>query len=146
MRSAIIREAEERALTMATMIDLFRQIVDRGFNDGDLSVADEICADTLIEHEYLAPNARGADILKGQITDARSGVDGLQLSIEDYVETGDKVWVRMRARGKEVRSGKSVDFCVFDVCRFKDGRLVEHWGVPDRFALLHQAGALPVPW
>jgi hypothetical protein len=44
------------------------------------SVADEICADTLIEHEYLAPNARGADILKGQITDARSGVDGLQLS------------------------------------------------------------------
>jgi len=102
-------------------------------------------ADTLIEHEYLSPNARGADILKGQITEAGSGVNGLQLSIEDYVETGDKVWVRMRARGKEVRSGKSVDFCVFDVCRFKDGRLVEHWGVPNRFALLHQAGALPVP-
>jgi hypothetical protein len=68
MRLAITREAEERALTMATMIDLFRQIVDRGFNHGDLSVAEEICADILIEHEYLAPNARGADILKGQIT------------------------------------------------------------------------------
>jgi predicted ester cyclase len=44
---------------------------------------------------------------------------------------------------QEVRSGKPVDFCVFDVCRFKDARLVEHWGVPDRFALLHQAGARP---
>jgi predicted SnoaL-like aldol condensation-catalyzing enzyme len=51
------------------------------------------------------------------------------------VETGDKVWVRMRARGTEVRSGKSVDFYVFDICRFKDGRLVEHWGVPLRYCI-----------
>jgi hypothetical protein len=34
------------------------QIIERGFNRGDLSVADEICSDALIEHEYLAPNAR----------------------------------------------------------------------------------------
>jgi ketosteroid isomerase-like protein len=128
---------------VASLVDLFRQIIERGFNRGDLSVADEICSDALIEHEYLAPNARGADILKGQIAAARSGVEGLQLSIEEYVESGDKIWVRMRARGKEVRSGKPVNFYVFDVCRFKDGRLIEHWGVPDRFALLHQAGALP---
>jgi predicted ester cyclase len=32
-----------------------------------------------------------------------------------------------------------------DICRFVDGKLVEHWGVPDRFALLHQIGALPPP-
>jgi predicted ester cyclase len=44
-----------------------------------------------------------------------------------------------------VRNGKPVEFYVFDVCRFKDGRLIEHWGVPDRFALLHQAGTLPIP-
>jgi predicted ester cyclase len=34
---------------------------------------------------------------------------------------------------------------VVDICRFSNGKLVEHWGVPDRFALLHQAGALPPP-
>jgi len=123
--------------------NLLRQIQERGFNRGDLSVADEICSDALIEHEYLAPIARRADILKGQIAAARSGVEGLQLSTEEYVESGDKIWVRMRARRKEVQSGKPVNFYVFDVCRFKDGRLIEHWGVPDRFALLHQAGALP---
>jgi hypothetical protein len=27
---------------------------------------------------------------------------------------------------------------VVDICRFADGKLFEHWGVPDRFALLHQ--------
>jgi predicted SnoaL-like aldol condensation-catalyzing enzyme len=63
---------------------------------------------------------------------ARLGVEGLQLSIEEYVESGDKIWVRMRARGKEVGSGRPVNFFVFDVYRFKDGRLIEHWGVPDR--------------
>jgi ketosteroid isomerase-like protein len=112
-------------LTWRAWSNLFRQIIERGFNRGDLSVADEICSDALIEHEYLAPNARGADILKGQIAATRSGVEGLQLSIEEYVESGDKIWVRMRARGKEVQSGKPVNFYVFDVCRFKDGRLIE---------------------
>jgi hypothetical protein len=37
------------------------QIIERGFNRGDLSVADEICSDALIEHEFspltLASNA-----------------------------------------------------------------------------------------
>jgi predicted SnoaL-like aldol condensation-catalyzing enzyme len=130
---------------VASLIDLFRQIIERGFNQGDLIVADEICSDALIEHEYLASPVPGADILKGQIAAARSSVRGLQLAIEDYVETGDTIWVRMRARGLETHSGKAVDFYVFDVCRFQDGRMVEHWGVPDRFALLHQAGALSKP-
>jgi hypothetical protein len=35
---------------------------------------------------------------------------------------------------------------VIDICRFENGKLVEHWGVPDRFAMLHQAGALPPRW
>jgi len=34
---------------------------------------------------------------------------------------------------------------VIDICRFENGKLVEHWGVPDRFAALHQVGALPPP-
>jgi len=125
-------------------IDLFRQIVERGFNQGDLAVADELCAPALIEHEYLVPpHLQGADILKFQIQAARDEVRYLTLAIEDFVEHEDKVSARMRGRGSDPRSGKSVVMDVMDICRFKDGKLVEHWGVPDRFALLHQVGALP---
>jgi predicted ester cyclase len=31
---------------------------------------------------------------------------------------------------------------VLEVCRIKNGQIVEHWGVPDRFAMLAQVGIL----
>ena len=31
---------------------------------------------------------------------------------------------------------------MIDVCRVVGGRIVEHWGVPDRFAALAQTGVL----
>ena len=34
------------------------------------------------------------------------------------------------------------DITVFDQARILDGQIVEHWGVPDRFALLAQTGVL----
>jgi len=39
---------------MSTNLERFKAIVERGFSQGDLTVADEVCADRLIEHEYLA--------------------------------------------------------------------------------------------
>jgi ketosteroid isomerase-like protein len=131
---------------MSKNIELFRAIIERGFNQGDMSVADEICAGELTEHEYLAQTGiPGPEILKSQIREARRDVSGLALTIEDIVESGDTVWARMVARGTDLRSGKEIVMTVIDICRFEDGRLVEHWGVPDRFALLHQLGLLPQP-
>jgi len=124
-------------------VQLFRKIIDRGFCQGDLSVADEICATTLSEHEYLAKtHVPGPEILKDQIRDARSSIRDLVLTVEDIVESGETVWARSRATGSDPRSGKPVAIYVVDICRFKNGKLVEHWGVPDRFAVLAQSGVL----
>ena len=131
---------------LSTNVRLFNAIIDRGFSQGDLSVADEVCAAKLSEHEYLAKtDVPGPEILKDQIRTARSTIKGLTLTVEDLVEHGDKVWARSRATGTDPRSGKPVSITVIDICRFENGKLVEHWGVPDRFALLHQIGALPPP-
>ena len=83
--------------------------------------------------------------MKAQIEDARRSIKDLKLTIEAVVETDDTVWARSRATGIDPRSGKPVAIDVIDICRFADEKLVEHWGVPDRFALLHQIGALPPP-
>lgn len=127
-------------------LELFKSIIERGFSHGDLSVADEVCAERLLEHEYLTrTDLPGPDILKSQIEDARRNVRDLKLTLEAFVETDDTVWARSRATGTDPRSGKPVAIDVVDICRFLNGRLAEHWGVPDRFALLHQIGALPAP-
>jgi ketosteroid isomerase-like protein len=141
-----VADARIGAMGMSTNLERFRAIVDRGFSQGDLTVADEVCAEKLIEHEYLAKtDVPGPQILKAQIEDARHSIRDLKLTIEAIVETNDTVWARSKATGVDPRSGKPVTIDVMDICRFVDGKLVEHWGVPDRFALLHQIGALPPP-
>jgi ketosteroid isomerase-like protein len=141
-----VKSTRTGAMDMSTNLERFKAIVERGFSRGDLTVADEVCAETLIEHEYLSKtDIPGPQILKAQIEDARRSIKDLKLSIEAVVETGDTVWARSKATGVDPRSGKQVTIDVMDICRFAGGKLVEHWGVPDRFALLHQIGALPPP-
>ena len=131
---------------MSANVERFKAIIECGFSKGDLTVADEVCAEKLIEHQYLTPaDLPGPQILKSQIEDARRSIKDLKLTIEAIVEAGDTVWARCKATGVDPRSGKPVTIDVMDICRFADGKLIEHWGVPDRFALLHQIGALPPP-
>jgi ketosteroid isomerase-like protein len=133
-------------MAMSTNLERFKAIVERGFSQGDLTVADEVCDEKLIEHQYLArADLPGPQILKAQIEDARRSINELKFTVEAVVETGDTLWARGKATGVDPRSGKPVTIDVMDICRFADGKLVEHWGVPDRFALLHQLGALPDP-
>jgi predicted ester cyclase len=126
--------------------EALRQVIERGFGRGDLSVADEFAGDHTVEHEYAAPDLRGGvDLLKAMISEAREHMPDLTMTVEDMVVDGDKVWARSVGRGTDARTGRAVTMTVFDCCRFADGRIVEHWGVPDRFALMHQAGLLPAP-
>jgi ketosteroid isomerase-like protein len=134
----------KKVMAMSTNLERFKAIIERGFSQGDLTVADEVCAEKLTEHEYLSKiDVPGPQILKAQIEDARHNIKDLKLIIEAIVEINDTVWARSKATGLDPRSGKPVTIDVMDICRFADGKLVEHWGVPDRFALLHQIGVLP---
>ena len=125
---------------------VFRAVMERGFGAGDLSVADKYAGDSIEEHEYLSQHgSTGADVLRGQITEAREAMPGMTVTVEDLVVDGDKVWARSLPRTVHPATGEDVEITVFDLCRFESGKIVEHWGVPDRFALLHQIGALPPP-
>lgn len=137
---------ESKGAGMSANRKSFEAIIERGFCQGDLSIADEICAKKMVEHEYLAKaELPGPEILKAQIEEARHSFREFKLTIEAIVETSDTIWARSKATGLDPRSGKPIAIYVIDICRFNEGKLVEHWGVPDRFALLHQIGALTPP-
>ena len=39
-------------------------------------------------------------------------------------------------------AGKSFEIDVMDVARFENGKIVEHWGVPDQLGMLMQLGLM----
>ena len=40
-------------------------------------------------------------------------------------------------------AGKVMEIDVIDIVRFEDGKMVEHWGVPDRLGILLQLEFFP---
>lgn len=134
--------------TPAEQVHAFRTIIEEGFSRGNLAALEAVVAPHMVEHQHGA--AAGLDGLKGTIRYLRAGIPDLRLTVEDVTTEDDKVWGRLKARGTHTGAfmglaptGKHIEIDVIDICRFEGGKMVEHWGVPDRFTLLEQLGALP---
>lgn len=127
---------------------LFSRVVSEGFSQGNLSAIDDVISPSIVEHQ--AGMGDGPQGVKGAIAYLRSVFPDFTLTIEDMTTEGDTVWARLRARGTQrgphmgfPATGRSIDVDVIDICRFENGLMVEHWGVPDRFTILEQLGLLP---
>ena len=136
---------------MLTNEQLFRIFIEDGFSKGDTSVFDKYASSDFIEHQYgfNPPNAVG---VKNAINSLHHSFPDFSLTIEDTISDGDKVWGRMIGRGTHMKqfgplppTNKKFEITVIDIMRFKDEKLSEHWGVPDRLALMEQLGMKPPP-
>lgn len=130
--------------------EVFRRVIEQGFNCGDFDALDDCFSPVFQEHQYGL--ASSLPEFKRSIAGLRKAFPDLELTIDEMVTSGDKVWARMTSRGTHqgpfagfAPTGKTFAITVIDVCRFEGGQIVEHWGVPDRFALLHQLGLIPGP-
>ena len=131
-------------------LTVLRRMLDEGFATGDASVVDQLCSPGLIDHQFglAGTGAEAIEHVKAAIRDVHAAIPDISFTIEDFAEAGDVIWVRARGRGTATGpffgppSGRPVDFTVIDVARVVDGRIAEHWGVPDRFAMLAQTGVL----
>jgi predicted ester cyclase len=128
-----------------------RNLIERGFNHGDLTVLDEVLDPTYVEHEVLAPGVPPTrEAIRAIIESLRTGFPDLKMSIEAIDAVGDRVWLRMRATGTHEGpfmgnppTGRKLSVDVLDVCRMRNGRIVEHWGIPDNLSAMDQLGLLP---
>jgi predicted ester cyclase len=137
----------------ATPDALVRRLIEEGFNQGNLDVADELIAPDLIEHQNFGPNhAAGAEGVKAVIASLRRAFSDFHLAIEDLAVDGDTVWLRMTGTGTNDGSfmghpptGRRMRTDVFDALRVDGDHIVEHWGVPDRLGTLFQLGLAQPP-
>ena len=130
---------------------VFRQLIEQGFSQGNLEVLKDVFAPNFVEHQdgFVPPNAEG---VKGAIVSLRTAAPDLKLTIEEIIATEEKTWARITARGTHrgpfmgrPATGRSFSITVIDICRFEDEKIVEHWGVADRLSMMAQLGLLPRP-
>jgi predicted ester cyclase len=128
-------------------LEAFRRIIEEAFNREEYSVLNELVAPDFLEHQFGLH--AGIDGLTGDIRYLHQAFPDFHLTIEDLAAADGKVWARMTARGTNTggfmgpANGKMFAAAVFDLARFHDGRMVEHWGSPDRFAIMAQLDLLP---
>lgn len=140
-------------MTHETPESVVRRLIEEGFNHGNLDVAEELNSADLVEHQSFGPNhPAGATGVKAVITSLRKAFSDFHLEIHDLTVDDDKVWLRMVGSGTNdgafmghPPTGRRMQTDVFDVCRVADGRVVEHWGVPDRLGVLFQLGLAQPP-
>jgi predicted ester cyclase len=135
-------------------ITTFRRLFEEVLGDGRLDVVDEIVGPDFVEHQFAPDGSGGRQIgpegLKRFVSGLRAAIPDLRYTIEDAVAANGKVWMRVRARGTDSGTGqngfpptgKPISIDVIDIARFEGGRMVEHWGVPDRLGVLLQVGHL----
>lgn len=126
---------------------VLRAVIEEGFNKGNYPALDALFASDYKEHQFgLKTTLQG---FKEDIQALRTGFPDFHLTIDDITADADRVWLRMTARGTNLGpfmgppTGRPIAVTVMDVCRFENGRIVEHWGSPDRFAVMAQLGVLP---
>ena len=130
---------------------MFRRMVEEMFNQGNLSVVDEVMAADFVEHEELPPGLpgglEGVKVLTAQL---REAFPDFKAVIEDLVAEGDRVVSRMVWTGTQKGefmgippTGKSISVEVIDIVRVDGGKFVEHWGIMDNMTMMQQLGVMP---
>ncbi|MBP9926548.1 MAG: ester cyclase [Cyclobacteriaceae bacterium] len=136
---------------MHTNEQLFRILIEEGFSKGNVAVFDEHTSPDFIEHQHgmIPQNVEGT---KNAIRHLHRAFSDFSLTIEDLVVYEDKVWGRMTGRGTQtgqfgpmLPTNKKIEITVIDIARFLNGKLIEHWGVPDRLTAMEQLGMKPPP-
>lgn len=124
---------------------IYRRLIEEGFNQGNLAVVDELVAAGSLEHQRGSRD--GVEGTKGTISYLRSVFPDFQITIDEVVVAGDKVWARQKGGGTNLGSfaghpptGIRAFIDVIDVVRIEDGKIVEHWGVPDQLGMMKQLG------
>ncbi len=130
---------------------LVRRLFEDGFNRGDLAAVDDLVSPDVVTHNPIILDApEGADSIRGGIEMIRKAFPDVEVEILDLVAEGDKVasFIRMSGTNEDdYRRGGATNrrgtMRAFFIWRIADGRIVESWGVADRFDFLQQLGIVP---
>jgi steroid delta-isomerase-like uncharacterized protein len=132
----------------ATVQHLYEQL----FNQGNLSVADEVIAPDFINHNEPPESNRGPESMRQLITRLRTAFPDMHYTVEELVAEGDTVAIRVTVSATHrgpfqgmPPTGRSFRQAQMHFIRFRDGKVVEHRAVRDDLGAMQQLGVIPAP-
>jgi hypothetical protein len=110
---------------------------------------DEVFHPDVLIRTPLPAQATGAQAFKEVFATLHRAFPDLVVTIEDFIEEGDKVVCRNTVTGTHqgpymgvAPTGKAVAYSEIFILRFVNGRIAEIWGVVDVFSQLKQLGLI----
>ena len=132
----------------------FRGLVDAtNTHDGERisKTIDEVFHPGVLIRTPLPVQATGAQAFKEVFATLHRAFPDLLVTIDDFIEEGDKVVCRNTVTGTHhgpymglAPTGKSVAYSEIFILRFADGRIAEIWGVVDVLSQMKQLGLIQV--
>jgi steroid delta-isomerase-like uncharacterized protein len=129
---------------------VYRRFVDGVINGGRYDEIPELYTADYVDHSSPPGAPGGFDGVRAVFQMFRSAFPDIHFVIDEMVAEGDRVATRVTGHGTNTGSfmgappsGKEATWASKGIFRVVDGRIAEHWGMPDLLALLSQIGALP---
>ena len=139
-------------MTTTDLKTLTRRLYDEVFTGGNLDLIDELFHDEFIEHEEFPGLPPGREGPRFFVTLFREAFPDVSVTVEDIIVEDNKVVSRVRFSGTHQGefmgippTGKKIDVQVIDIASYRDGQLIEHWGVTDQMAMMQQLGVIEEP-
>ncbi len=130
----------------------FRRAYEELFNQGNLSLVEELVAPDFLNHAAPPGSNRGPESMRQLIRMLRTAFPDLHFTIEELVAEGDTVAGRVIMSGTHQGTfqgmpptGRSFRQAQMHFVRFRDGKGVEHRAVRDDLGLMQQLGVIPTP-
>ena len=132
-----------------------RRLIEEVQNGHDLARLDAFFTPNFINHLEAADHPSeltSVERAKVVFRDLFTAFPDLHVTIQDQVAEGDKVVTHKLFHGTHqgpfmgvAPTGRQIAFAVIDILRLDTGKVVEHWAIQDRLALMQQLGMLPAP-
>jgi len=127
-----------------------RRITEEVWNDGNLSVIDELISEDLVDHiEPSATDGPGRARYRAAVTALRTAFPDYHEQIVWLVGEDDCAVSYIRANGTHngplhgiEPTGRVVEFNAMGALRFASGRVVERWGFGDSLGMMQQLGLM----
>ena len=120
-------------------------------NQGDLTAFFELFTPDFVLHNG-SMTIQGLEAFKQIEAMLLTALPDLHYTVEDLIAEGDKVAVRLTARGTQhgafmgvPPTGKHTTVTESAFSRIVGGKIAEHWSETDMLGLLQQLGVIPAP-